>query len=478
MAQSNSATSATIWSFVGKLSTQGTSFIIGIVLARLLTPKDFGIVGLASIFIAVSNVFVEAGFGNAIIRKQNRTENDLTTALLTNVAIALIVFLVLWFCATPIAHFFNEPLVIPLVRIAGFNLFVGSFGIVQQALLTSELQMKKQTIITLSSQIPAGIIAIFLAYNEFGVYSLALQTVIATVIMTILFWFASSWRPKGKFSLVSFKYLLSFGSKLAGANIIGVTFDKIYSVLIGKYIGKEDLGYYTRGESLNNQTFSISNGMVQKLALPILSRYQNDVNLLTRNFREIMKLLVLINAFIAAFMVFEAENIVVFLWTEKWLNTSTIFQILVLANIWVPIGSLSLILLQVVNRSDIVLALEFPKKAIYVLIIFVGFQYGVLGLATSVVVINFIAACINMYSTRKFLNYSYFYQFIDIFKYILVAFSLAFIISLVMRYIETPLISIVLMFIIFSLAYFGILYIIKDDVTIKYINKVIVKLKR
>lgn len=478
MGSNKSAASAAVWNFAEKLSTQGTSFIIGIVLARLLSPEDFGIVGLASIFIAISNVFVEAGFGNALIRKQEKNDNDLTTALLINIFMALLVFVVLWFLAPPISLFFNEPLVVPLVRIAGFNLFVGAFGIVQQALLSSELQMKKQTVITLCSQIPAGLIAIILAYKGGGVYSLALQTLIATVIMTILLWTTSSWRPKGYLSLTSMKYLINFGTKLTGANLIGVTFDRIYSVLIGKYIGKSDLGYYTRGESLNNQAFSISNGMIQKLALPILSRYQNDVNQLTINFREIMKLLVMINAFMASLMVVEAEDIVTFLWTDKWINTASIFKILVLANLWVPIGSLSLILLQVVNRPDIVLKLEFPKKAIYVFIIYIGFKNGVIGLASSVVAINFIAACINMFSTRKYLKYNFIYQFFDIFKYIIIAFSLAFVIAHFITRVDSPLINIILMLVLFSAAYMGTLYALKDEIAIKYINKVILKFKR
>lgn len=476
MGSKNSAIGAAFWSLVDKFSTQAVSFIISIILARLLTPTDYGIVGLMSIFLVISNVFIDAGFGNAIIRKTDRTAADLSTAFYFNISISCIIYIILWFLAPCISTFFNEPLLVPLVRIASFNLVLGSLCIVHQALLTVDLRIKEQTYIALISQIPAGIIAIFCAYKGLGVYSLAIQALIASLVKCLAFWYVAKWAPHRVFSKDSFRYLMGFGSKLVCANVIGVAFDKIYSVLIGKFIGKAPLGYFTKAEALDNQVFSVSNGMVQRIALPILSKSQSDKILLKERFREIMRLLVMVNVLIAAFIFVEAKSIIVFLWTEKWLQTADILSILALANIWIPIGSLSLVLLQVVNRTDIVLKLEFPKKIIYICIIYVGFQFGVLGLSIGFVLINMVAAFINMYVTKDILQYSYISQIIDIFKYIIYA-SISTLVTLFFSYnISILVLDILIHLLQITSVYILILLFARDEIALKYLKKIKSKL--
>ena len=214
-----------IWSLFDRLGAQFVTFIIGIVLARLLTPADYGLVGIIAIFIAVSNVLIEGGFSNALIRKLDRTESDLSTAFYFNVVVGIFLYVLLFFLAPFIATYFEDPLLIPLLRIIGLNVFFNSLCIVQNAILTAELNIKLQTLISLCSQIPMGIIAIYLAYKGFGVYALAIQSVGYTFIKTILFWCFARWRPITGFSKDSFNYLLSFGSKLVGANLIGTVFN-------------------------------------------------------------------------------------------------------------------------------------------------------------------------------------------------------------------------------------------------------------
>ena len=472
MGKTNSAISAALWSLVDKFSTQGVSFVISIILARLLTPTDYGIVGLMSIFLVISNVFIDAGFGNAIIRKTDRTETDLSTAFFFNITISCFIYIILWFLAPYISLFFNEPLLIPLVRIASLNLVLGSLCIVHQALLTVDLRIKEQTYIALISQIPAGIIAIFCAYKGLGVYSLAIQALIASLIKCLTIWYVAKWFPQKKVSKASFRYLMGFGSKLVCANVIGVTFDKIYSVLIGKFIGKAELGFYTKAEALDSQVFSVSNGMVQRIALPILSKCQSDKVLLKNRFREIMRLLVMVNVLIAAFIFVEAKPIILFLWTEKWLQTADILSVLALANIWIPIGSLSLVLLQVVNRTDMVLKLEFPKKVIYICIIWIGFQFGVVGLSIGFVLINMVAAFINMYVTKGILQYSYISQVVDIFKYVMYA-SFSIIITLIFNYnLSVLVLDIIIHFLQIAFIYIVILLLVRDMIALKYLRKI------
>lgn len=467
---SKSGISAAIWSFTERASSQIVSFVIGIVLARLLSPYDYGVVGLTAIFIAISNVFIDSGFANALIRNQQRTEKDLATAFIFNVIVGFLCYGVLWGITPFVSQWFNEPLLVPLLKIVGLNIVLNSLCIVQTAILTAKLNIRLQTIINLTSQIPAGVFAIYLAYSGFGVYSLALQTVISSFIRVVLLWIFAKWYPKEKFNKSSFKVLWGFGSKLLGANLIGTIFNQIYSVVIGKYIGKKELGYFSKANGLCLNVDGVTSGIVQKVALPVLVRYQDDKDILTTKFREIMRLLVMILAPLSSFLCFASDDIIVMLWTEKWLYCSLVFKILILGIMLNPVGQMSLSLMQTVGRTDMVLKLEFPKKLVYCAYLVVGFHYGVIGLAIAQVFINITGALINAWATRKLLPYGYVKQMTDIAKYVVLTFSLGWFSSLFACF-HSHILNIIEMFILTLLFYTVALAIIKDAVFIKYFKR-------
>lgn len=468
------AAAATVWSFLERISTQVVGFVIGIVLARLLTPYDYGVVGLITIFIALSNVFIDSGFANGLIRKTDRTEKDLSTAFYFNVIVGLLAYGILFLCSPLIAGYFDEPLLVPLVKIAGLNVLLNSLCIVQTALLTANLNIRLQTIINVCAQLPAGIIAIVLAYCGLGVYALALQTVISTGLKVVMLWYFAKWRPKERFDKASFKYLWGFGSRLLGANLIGTFFNQIYSVLIGKYIGKDELGYFSKSSHLNSNVDSVSTGVIQKVALPVLAKYQENVDDLCKKFREIMRLLVMIEAPLSAFFCFSANDIVILLWTEKWIQSAVLFQLLIVGTMFNPIGQLSLSLMQVVGRTGLILKLEFPKKMVYCIYIAIGFMYGVVGLVIAHVFINLTGALINMWATKKILPYGYITQLIDLGKYMVIAYSLAWIVSLATNT-GLTILNIGLSFISLFIAYVVVLFAIHDDMIGKYFKRGILK---
>lgn len=468
---------AAIWNFLERVSTQFVSFIIGVVLARLLSPHDYGVVGLTTIFIALSNVFIDSGFANGLIRKQDRTEKDLSTAFYFNVVVGFFVYILLCLCSPVIASFFDEPKLVFLIKIAGLNVLFNSLCIVQTAILTANLNIRLQTIINVSAQIPSGLLAIYLAYNNFGVYSLALQTVSSSFLKVLLLWYYAKWIPKENFCKESFKYLWGFGSKLLGANLIGTFFDQIYTILIGKFIGKNELGYFTKAQHLNQNVNSVSIGIVQKISLPVLAKYQNDDDLLCSKFREIMRILVFVEAGLSAYLCFAAQDIVVFLWSEKWLDSVVLFQLLIIGTMFSPIGQLSLSLMQAKGRTDMILKLELPKKTIYCFYLFIGFMYGVRGLAVCCVFISITAAIINMWATRKILTYSYIEQFIDLAKYMLVSYSVAYALHFVVRT-ESVITNIILLLVLFGLSYLTILCLMHDIIANKYVyNRLVSKFK-
>lgn len=476
MQNKNTPFLATIWSLLERLSSQMVSFFIGIVLARILSPNEYGIVGLTTIFISLSNTFVDAGFANGLIRKIDRTEKDLSTAFYFNVIIGLVAYAILWLASSLIAAFFKEPLLIPLVKIIGLSVFLNSLCVVQNALLTANLNIRLQTIINFCGQLPAGLLAIALAYNGWGAYALAIQTVAAAFIRTVLLWIFAKWRPHEKFSKESFSYLFGFGSKLLGANIIGTIFNEIYSVLIGKFFTKADLGFFSKANGLKNNFYSIGSGIVQKVALPVLSKYQKDIPSLRDHFREVMRLLIMIIAPFSAFLCFSGRDIIIFLWTDKWEPAVLFFQVLVAGVMWEPISQLSLSLMQVVNRTGLILKLEFPKKASYAIIIAISIRYGVLGLAVSSFFINLVGSLINLRPTKKLLDYSYLQQLLDVIKYMAIAFPLAWLMRLPIQT-DNHLLNIGLSFVTFIPIYALILLLIRDSVALKYFAKIKNKFK-
>lgn len=470
-----SGLSAAVWSFLERLSSQAISFFIGIVLARLLTPYDYGVVGLTSIFIAISNVFIDAGFANALIQKQNRSEKDLSTAFYFNVGIGFICYFVIFVTAPGISRWFEEPLLIPLLKIVGLNIVFNSFCVVQTALLTAKLNIKLQTIVALAAQIPAGVIAIIFAYYGMGIYALALQTVISSFIKVILLWSLTRWIPKEKFNKEAFRSLWSFGSKLLGANLIGTIFGQIYSVIIGKFIGKSELGYFSKANGLCYNVDGVTSGIVQKVALPVLAEYQNNISDLTVKFREIMRLLVMFIAPLTSFLCFASDDIIIFLWTDKWLFCSLLFKILIVGIMLGPVGQMSLCLMQAIGRTGMVLKLEFPKKMIYCVYLVVGFQFGVIGLAVAQVLINISGALINVWATRKLLPYSCFMQLKDIFIYILLAFGIGGC-SLIFSF-DNHLLNMISMWSFIIISYSLALAVLKDDIFLKYLRRFLFKLK-
>lgn len=455
--------SAAIWSFLEKLSSQAVSFIIGIILARLLTPYDYGVVGLTAIFIAISNVFIEAGFANALIQNQHRTEKDLSTAFYFNVVVGLVCYIVLWVATPSIANWFNEPLLIPLLKIVGLNVVLNSLCIVQTALLTAKLNIRLQTIINLSAQVPAGILAVLMAYKCMGVYALAMQTVLSSLIKVVLLWIFAKWIPKEKFNKNSFISLWKFGSRLLGANLIGTAFNQIYSIIIGKFIGKKELGYFSKANGLCSNVDGVTTGIVQRVALPVLAKYQEDERQLTEKFREIMRLLVMLIAPMTSFLCFASDDIIVLLWTEKWLDCSLLFKILIVGIMFGPVGQMTLSLMQALGKTGMILKLEFPKKFVYCICLSIGFYYGVVGLAIAQVFINIIGSLINVWATRKILPYSYVQQLKDILIYILIAFAIGWCVSWLACF-ASQIVNITILLFLTIFFYSLVLFMIKDSV--------------
>lgn len=324
------------------------------------------------------------------------------------------------------------------------------------------MNIKLLTKINIFSQLPMGGVAIILAYNNFGVYSLAIQFVGGSLLRTILYWWYAKWFPTVGFKKKSFDYLWGFGSKLVAANLIGTIFNEIYSVVIGKCVGKQELGYYAKARSLSVQPDTICTGIIQKVTVPIFSFIQNDKLQLLNEYRKYTRIILCIMAPLSIFLIVCGKPLVLILWGEQWEGAAILFQLLVFVGLWSPISTLNLTLLQVLNKTDFMLKLEFFKKIFSILIIAFSIPGGMVGIVIGQIIIAIIADMINMRASKLLINYEYSNQVKDILFYLLPALGIGGIAMYVTWYIETGWISILLSCGIICSLYLLYLYLMRD----------------
>lgn len=420
------------WNAIGRFSTQGVSFVISVLLARILSPSDYGVIGMIGIFLAISQTFIDSGFGSALIRKKDCTDTDYSTAFYFNVVVGIVCYLILFFCAPFIANFFDTPILKDIVRVLSINLFLGSLTIVQGAKLTAAVDFKSQAKIGLAATIVSGCVGLGMAYSGYGVWSLVYQSVSSSVVRTLLLWIVTKWRPLRTFSKQSFKYLFGFGSKILSASLLHTIYSNLTTILIGKFYTPKDLGYYSRGESLAQLPSTNITGILSSVTYPILSKIQDDDDRLIQVYRKYIRITSMVIFFGMFLMAALAEPLITTLFTDKWENSIIYLQIFCFTYMFDHICSLNLNILYVKGRSDLVLRLEVIKKTISISLIVAAIPFGVLAICIARALYTQIAIIINTYYTGKLFGLGYFAQvkdFIKYFIYSIVAVLPAFILS-------------------------------------------------
>lgn len=404
----------TLWSTLERFSVQGIAFVVMIIMARILTPNDYGLVGMLTVFIAVFQSLVDSGFSQALIRKLNRSETDNSTVFYFNIAVGIILYLILFLCSPLIACFFGEPHLIPLTRIISLSVLINSFGVVQRALLIVNIDFKTQAKASFLAAIISGIVGILMAYMNYGIWSIVWYQLSNLTINVSLLWIFSRWRPRRTYSWKSFKELFGFGSKLAVASIIDTLYKNVYLLVIGKLFKASDLGYYTRGQQFAEFPSSNITGIIQRVTFPILCSIQNDDDRLRDVYRRFLR--------ISAFIVFPlmiglavlAHPLIVLVLKEKWEFTAVLLQIICLNMMWHPIHAINLNLLQVKGRSDLFLKLEIWKKCIGVTILCVTVPFGIVAMCWGSVLSSVISLIINAHYTGKLIQVGFFKQMRDL----------------------------------------------------------------
>lgn len=402
------------WSALENVTRLGVTFVVSIVLARLLSPEEYGLIGILTIFIAIFNAIVDSGFTNALIRKQDATDTDYSTVFYTNLVLSVILAAVLFFCAKPISVFFERPELVSLTQVMSSVVIINALSIVQRARTTKAIDFKTQTKITFISSIGSGVIGIAIAYMGYGVWALVGQQISNQLLTTLYFWFYNKWMPKLVFSWASFKEMWAFGSKLLASGLIDTAWKEVYQVVIGKCYSPATLGLYTRAKQFADLCSSNLTSVVQRVSYPVLSSIQDDRARLKGAYQRVIKTTMLPVFVLMLGMAACAEPMIYVLIGEQWLECVPMLQIICTYGMLYPLHALNLNMLQVQGRSDLFLKLEIIKKIIAIGPLLLGIFVDIYLMLAGSLGTSLIAYYLNAYYSGPFLNYSIKEQIKDI----------------------------------------------------------------
>jgi teichuronic acid exporter len=412
--------SGVLWSTIERVSVQFVRFLITIVLARLLSPGDYGLVGMLSIFIALSNVFIDSGFGQTLIQKQDANNTDYSTIFYYNIALALFFYLVLFISAPYIAEFFKQPQLTSLSRVVFLNLIFNSMSGIQSMLVSKNMNFKVYTKISIISYTASGIIGILMAYTGFGVWSLVVQTLSYSIFQTLLLWIFNSWRPLLVFSMDSFRKLFAKSSSLLASGIVSQIFDNLYTLVIGKYYFNVNLGYYTQAKKLQEMPLMSLNGIIQAVTFPALVQIQGDNDRLRLNYDKIIQIFMFVNIPLMLGLMVCAKAMIISILTAKWLPVLPYLYLFCLTGIFFPFGLINGNTLKVKGRFKLIFQLDLIKRVIMILILLMSFKSGLYAIVVGQTISVILGIVLNIYFGNKLISLSFGEQLKSVLPYFVI----------------------------------------------------------
>ena len=402
------------WSGIDNVAQFGVTFIVSIVLARLLSPDDYGLIGIITIFTAVCTALINGGFTTALIRKKNASDDDYNTTFIVNLCISLLLYVVIYISSPFIAAFFHREELIALTQVSSLGMIIGALGLVQQTRLTKCIDFKTQTKITIVASVGSGIVGIVMALMGFGVWSLVIQSLASQGLRTILLWMADKWVPQLRFSLVSFHELFGFGWKMMLSSLIDTVWKELYQVVVGKFYSPATLGQYTRAKQFSTLFSSNLTTVIQRVTYPVLSNIQDDKDRMISAYRRIIKITMFVTVISMFFLGAISEPLLYCLIGSKWHEAATYLPLICITGSFYPLHAINLNMLQVQGRGDLFLGLEIIKKIIGIIPLSVCFLYGIMPMLYVSVMTSIICYFLNSYFPGKLLGYSSWMQIRDI----------------------------------------------------------------
>lgn len=416
----------TVWSAIENVAQYVVTFVVGIVLARLLSPDDYGLIGIISIFSTVCTALIAGGFGSALIRKKNATNDDYNTAFLVNLGMSLLLYVIIFFSAPAIARFFERTELVILVRVSCISLLIGALAMVQETRLTKRLDFKSLTKITIVASVISGVVGIVMALLGCGVWSLVAQGLVIQTLKTVLLWVVNNWVPKLRFSGESFKELFGFGWKMMLSRLLDNIWKELYQVIVGKFYSPATLGQYTRAKQFSNLFSSNLTGVIQRVTYPVLSEVQDDNEKMVAVYRRIIKVTMFVSTVCMFFLGAVSEPLLYCLIGPKWHEAAEFLPLICIAGTLYPLHAINLDMLKVQGRSDLFLILEIIKKIIALGPLAIGAFVGIMPMLYANLVVGIISFLLNSYYSGRFLRYSSWDQIKDVTPSYLVATIVAF----------------------------------------------------
>ena len=410
-----------IWRFAERCGAQLVTFIVSIVLARLLAPEVFGKVALITIFTTIMQVFVDSGLGTALIQKKNADDLDFSSVFYFNCVVCFILYLGMFLASPFLAKFYNDYSLTPIIRVISLTIIVSGVKGIQQSYVSKNMLFKRFFYSTLGGTIFSAFLGISLAYAGLGVWAIVVQQLSNTVIDTLILWITVKWRPKKMFSWNRLKNLLSFGWKMLASSLLDTIYNNVRSLIIGKMYSSSDLAYYNQGNQFPNVIVNNINTSIDSVLFPTLAKEQEDKERVKNMTRRAIKTSTYVMAPLMMGLAFCAKPVVQIVLTEKWLPCVPFLQIFCIAYMFQPIHTSNLNAIKAMGRSDLFLKLEIVKKIVGVTVLIFTMWFGVMVMAYSLLLTNVMGMIINSWPNKKLLNYSFKEQIFDIFPTIILA---------------------------------------------------------
>jgi len=452
---------AFIWDFLGKGGNQLVSFIIGIILARLLSPTEYGLIGMAMVFISFTSVFTNLGLSSALIQRSDPHEVHFSSSFYLNLFAGFFLFVLFFVSAPLVARFFNEPQITTLVRVLSTNILFTSVTIVQEARLTRELRFDTLAKARVLATLVSGIIGISLAFIGFGVWSLVCQTLSNSIIRSTYIWITVTWRPKFLFQINAIKELWTFGFHMFLVGLINTAYGSVSTIVIGKIFSLTDLGLYSRAESLNRFVIKYSAESVGSVTYPIMAMLQNSREELIDFGIKTQRLVAFLSFFLLGLLYLTAEPLILVLLGEKWKGAIEIYKLLCLSGFTIPIGAVATNMFKAYGKSREFFNENNIKKVFGFIGMGVGFLFGLKGFLISLIIIGLFSVILDMYYVQITLDYSLFRQIRSIIIYPILVVFLVVAMSFIPKYSNSNLLVLVLTSIVYSLIYLLINHLLR-----------------
>jgi O-antigen/teichoic acid export membrane protein len=457
----SAAVKGILWTAVDKFASQMGQFVVGVVLARLLLPSDFGLIGMLAIFIALSQTFIDSGLSMSLIQKQERKAVDLSTTFVFNIGLSAIFYVILFISAPFIANFFSQPQLIDLTRILGLSLFINAFTIIQKTTLTIDLDFKAITKSNVVGVVFGGLFGVITALNGFGVWSLVIQMLISSLTSSIVLWLYGKWKLSFTFSKDSFRNLFGYGSQLLLASIYAQTLNNVYNIFIGRYYPTASLGYYTRAKTFADVSAGTVGTILQQATFPLFSLVQSDRKRLVSMYSRMIKMAAFCTIPMMTFIALLAKPIVILLLTDKWIALIPLLRWMVFARIFMPMSAINMNVLNAIGRSDLYLKVDLCKLPLTVVALIITIPLGVKSMIIGHVITSALSFIINAYLPGKFFGYGAVKQLKNMVPIVIASSGMALMIALILYTVDNLIIQLILGGFLGIVTYLGLCRLMK-----------------